>query len=46
MPQAKYRLEKMVTQKRRKFGSKKYAALAEEVEKLLDNDLIEQADQP
>lgn len=29
-----------VAQKRRKFGPEKYAALAEEVKKLLDIDLI------
>lgn len=38
--------KKPVAQKRRKFGPEKYAALSEEVKKLLDNDLIEQADQP
>lgn len=34
------------SQKRRKFGPKKYAALTEEVKKLLDNKLIEQAEHP
>lgn len=35
---------KPISQKQRKFGPKKYAALAEEVKKLLDNKLIEQAE--
>lgn len=37
---------KPVSQKRRKFGPEKYATLVDEVKKLLDNKLIEQANHP